>query len=114
MTDPKSILWKGKVGADLYRVVSYDDSYDGDAYAVEWADGDAGRVWVGVSYGKDQDAPEVAEVAAHLATINQELMEVLGRYVTFHSGHVLPRELGATQKKARTLLARAKGDDDGE
>lgn len=76
MAEPQEILWEGQVGEDRYRVAGYDDGYGGLAWAVEvvaaehWT---RALEWASVSSGPNQDAPEVAAVAAAIA---QELKEV--------------------------------------
>jgi hypothetical protein len=68
-TGEPQVLWEGAVDSadEPFRIVAYDDSYDGLAYAIEcrWLN----RGWVGVSYGDEADAPECAVVAAHLTTL---------------------------------------------
>lgn len=82
LREPIDIIWQGTMGDDLYRVVAYDDSYGGGSIAVEWLDQDEDfpePKWCGVSYGRDQDAPEVAQLTAHVARLNVDLRTAVER-----------------------------------
>jgi hypothetical protein len=82
----KSLLWEGDIEEDRVRVVTYDDSYGGEAEAVELLVGDCG--WAPLSYGEGADAPAVAEVAAHLAGRVRALEAALGELLAASGDHV--------------------------
>lgn len=50
------------------------------------------------------------EANARLISAAPDLYEALERFVTFHSGHVLPHELHKPMDDARAALAKARGE----